>query len=185
MERNKNGRRGNVGLVNGISRRRPRSASLRDSPEEDGSAKMMESDRFWDRGSKKERDRDRSSQSKRRRGDRREEGEESTDESIDKEEDDGHESGSAMKSLPSLPPFSQSTSPAMVALLVSHNLRKIFPSKVMVTFEGVGLFSSEPGKDCCMARMPIVSVVFCTDTARDRYNEREGERRRREGKQGQ
>ncbi|XP_078429985.1 time for coffee isoform X2 [Wolffia australiana] len=132
MERNRDGRRGNVGPVNGISRRRPRSASLRDSPEEDGAAEMMESGRFRDRGSKKERDRDRSSRSKRRRGDRREEGEESTDESIDEEEDDGDESGSAVRPPPlPPPPFSQSSSPAMVALPASHNPRKIFPSKIM------------------------------------------------------
>ncbi|GFZ22057.1 time for coffee [Actinidia rufa] len=82
MDRNREARRI---TVNGLSRRRHRTSSLRDSPEEDV---PME---FRDRGPKKDRDR---SRSKRRRGERREEGgEESSEESMNDEEDEFDDDG--------------------------------------------------------------------------------------------
>ncbi|GFZ08840.1 time for coffee [Actinidia rufa] len=82
MDRNREARRT---TVNGLSRRRHRTNSLRDSPEEDV---PME---FRERGPKKDRDR---SRSKKRRGERREEGgEESSEESVNDEEDEFDDDG--------------------------------------------------------------------------------------------
>ncbi|XP_057467575.1 protein TIME FOR COFFEE-like isoform X1 [Actinidia eriantha] len=82
MDRNREVRRT---TVNGLSRRRHRTNSLRDSPEEDV---PME---FRDRGPKKDRDR---SRSKKRRGERREEGgEESSEESVNDEDDEFDDDG--------------------------------------------------------------------------------------------
>ncbi|MQM18250.1 hypothetical protein Taro_051239 [Colocasia esculenta] len=138
MDRNRDARRGNMAAVNGLSRRRPRSGSLRDSPEEDGGVvEMQESTRLRDRGGKKDRDRDRSSRSKRRRGDHmmhgsnREEGEDSTDESIDEEEEeDDEDSGAAVRLHPPPPPPSN-PSPPSSALPANHNHRKSLPTKVI------------------------------------------------------
>ncbi|XP_021290146.1 protein TIME FOR COFFEE isoform X3 [Herrania umbratica] len=103
--------------TNGLSRRRHRSSSLRDSPEDDGPVELQETARLRDRKKdrdrererERERDRDRererererdrlSRTSKRRRGDRlisnREDGgDDSSEESVNDEEDDDDEEG--------------------------------------------------------------------------------------------
>ncbi|KAI0516404.1 hypothetical protein KFK09_009079 [Dendrobium nobile] len=101
MDRIREARRGSMAAVNGsLSRRRQRSSSLRDSPEEDGAIEMQETSRLRDRGGKKDRDRDRSGRSKRRRGDRmlhgshREEGDDSSEESVDEDDEDEEEDSS-------------------------------------------------------------------------------------------
>ncbi|CAH9136644.1 unnamed protein product [Cuscuta epithymum] len=76
MERNREGRRASlVAAPNGLSRRRHRPNSLRDSPDEDGPAEFSESVRLRervkkdrDRDRERDRERERSSRSKRRRG---------------------------------------------------------------------------------------------------------------------
>ncbi|KAJ4727470.1 Time for coffee, putative isoform 1 [Melia azedarach] len=106
MERSREARRSNMAAANGLSRRRQRNASLRDSHvEEDGQMELQDTVRLRDRPNKRERDRDRDRyrdrefsshkiQNKRRRGDsltignNKEEGdEESTEESVADEED--------------------------------------------------------------------------------------------------
>ncbi|GFZ08841.1 time for coffee [Actinidia rufa] len=83
MDRNREARRT---TANGLSRRRHRTSSLRDSPEEDVPMELRDRG-----GAKKDRDR---SRSKRRRGERREEGgEESSEESVNDEEDEYDEDG--------------------------------------------------------------------------------------------
>ncbi|XWS08992.1 hypothetical protein CRYUN_Cryun40dG0047700 [Craigia yunnanensis] len=103
--------------TNGLSRRRHRSSSLRDSPEDDGPVELQETarlrdrkkdrererererDRERDRERERERERDRLSRtSKRRRGDRlisnREDaGDDSSEESVNDDEDDDDEDG--------------------------------------------------------------------------------------------
>ncbi|CAJ2630266.1 unnamed protein product [Trifolium pratense] len=87
--------------ANGLPRRRHRTNSLRDSPDDDGAMEMQEPTRLRDRGSGKkdrdrerERERDRLGRNKRRRGDRlmhgvREDGgEDTSEESINDEEED-------------------------------------------------------------------------------------------------
>ncbi|PKA58247.1 Protein time for coffee [Apostasia shenzhenica] len=133
MDRNREPRRGAMAAVNGgVSRRRSRSSSLRDSPEEDGATETQEAARLRDRGSKKDRDRDRSTRSKRRRGDRmvhgshREEGEDSSEESVDDEEDDEEDDASVAVRLPALPAANMAPSASMMQ---SHHVRKGFPAK--------------------------------------------------------
>ncbi|RZS06219.1 hypothetical protein BHM03_00036847 [Ensete ventricosum] len=84
------------------------------SAEKDGRMEMPETSRLRDRGLKKDRDRDRSGRSKRRRGDRllhgsnrdRDDAEESSEESIDQDEDDEDEDLSVPVRLPpSSPPL--------------------------------------------------------------------------------
>ncbi|KAL6971466.1 hypothetical protein U1Q18_031143 [Sarracenia purpurea var. burkii] len=130
MDRNREARRASMApSANGLPRRRQRSSSLRDSPEEDGPVELQEPARLRDRGVKKERDRDRdrdrdrSSRSKRRRGDRLmhgsnrgDDGEDSSDESVNDEDDDDDEGGGssggggAVRMLPSNPSISSSIS---------------------------------------------------------------------------
>ncbi|KAM7485557.1 hypothetical protein LguiA_001566 [Lonicera macranthoides] len=89
MDRNREGRRPNIAVSNGVSRRRHRSNSLRDSPDENGPVELPEHSRLRDRGGlKKDRDRERerSSRSKRRRGSNREEGGDDTSEEEEEEE---------------------------------------------------------------------------------------------------
>ncbi|CAL9164428.1 protein TIME FOR COFFEE-like isoform X2 [Musa acuminata AAA Group] len=105
MERNREARRGTTaastatngsgGGGGGLSRRRQRNSSgFRDSPEDDGRMEMPETSRLRDRGAKKDRDRNRSSRLKRRRGERmlhgsnRDEGDQSSENSIDEDEED-------------------------------------------------------------------------------------------------
>ncbi|PSR85370.1 Protein TIME FOR COFFEE like [Actinidia chinensis var. chinensis] len=83
MDRNREARRT---TVNGLSRRRHITSSLRDSPEEDVPMELQDRG-----GAKKDRDR---SRSKRRRGKRREEGgEESSEESVNDEEEEFDDDG--------------------------------------------------------------------------------------------
>ncbi|XP_077211748.1 protein TIME FOR COFFEE-like isoform X2 [Tasmannia lanceolata] len=126
MDRNREARRGTMAATsNGLSRRRQRNSSLRDSPEDEGAVEAQETARLRDRAIKKERerDRDRSSRSKRRRGDRinREEGEESSEESVDEEEEE--EEDEAAFRLPPSNPLSSSSQ-------VNHQ-RKSFPAKIV------------------------------------------------------
>lgn len=166
MDRNRDGKRGNVAAVNGISRRRLRGGSSRDSPgsipvlgslflrppvvfffsslvlmlgsggaDEDRGMELQETGRLRDRGSKKDRDRDRSGRSKRRKGDRmlhganKDEGEESSEESMDEGEegDDDDKAGGTVRPPP--PPHQPSPSPS--SSLSNHNHRKAYPTKVM------------------------------------------------------
>ncbi|KAJ8547373.1 hypothetical protein K7X08_010959 [Anisodus acutangulus] len=102
MDRNREARRSG-GMVaatsNGLSRRRHRSNSLRDSPDEEGGVEIQESVRLRERVKKdrdrerdRERDRDRDRRSKRRRGDRlMVVGEDSSEESVNDDEDDEDE----------------------------------------------------------------------------------------------
>ncbi|KAI4317795.1 hypothetical protein L6164_025636 [Bauhinia variegata] len=138
-KRNREARRTTM-AANGLSRRRPRSSSLRDSPEEDGQVELQEPTRLRDRGTGKkdrerererdrERDRDRLSRSsKRRRGDRlmhssnREDGgDDTSEESVNDEEEDEDDDGTggSVRMLP-LNPSSLSSSS-----LLNH--RKSFP----------------------------------------------------------
>ncbi|VFQ64889.1 unnamed protein product [Cuscuta campestris] len=125
MERNREARRASmVAAPNGLSRRRHRPNSLRDSPDEDGQVEFSESARLRERVKKdrdrernRERDREReierSSRSKRRRGDRLIHGGDSSQESNDDEdyedEDGNHQhpsngGGGAARSVPPNPP---------------------------------------------------------------------------------
>ncbi|KAL8188887.1 hypothetical protein R6Q57_029642 [Mikania cordata] len=159
MDRNREARRGtNMATPsNGLSssRRRHRSSSLRDSPDEDGGVEVPEPGRLRDRGVVKkdrgdrdrDRERERSSRSKRRRenrmmihhvntGSNRDDGDDTSEESVnDEEEDEDDANGGGLRMLPP-PPASQST---VAATLTSnhhnHNPysqqlhhRKSFPS---------------------------------------------------------
>ncbi|XP_020574749.1 protein TIME FOR COFFEE-like isoform X2 [Phalaenopsis equestris] len=133
MDRIRDGRRGSMAAVNGsLSRRRQRSSSLRDSPEEDGAMEMQETSRLRERGGKKDRDRDRSGRNKRRRGERmmhgshREEGEDSSEESVDEDDEDEEEDSSVAVRLQ--PPQAQNPAPASSGMQ-SHNIRKGYPVK--------------------------------------------------------
>ncbi|CAI8586391.1 unnamed protein product [Vicia faba] len=144
MDRIREARRSTM-AANGLTRRRHRTNSLRDSPDEDGGIEMQEPTRLRDRGSGKkdrdrerERERDRLGRNKRRRGDRlmhgvREDGgEDTSEESINDEEDDDDEdggggggggSGGSVRMLP-LNPSTLSSSSS----LTNHNHhRKSFP----------------------------------------------------------
>lgn len=95
MERSREARRSSSSMAtgNGAPKRRHRSNSLRDSPEE-GQVELQEAVRLRN---KKDRDRDRdrellmSNRNKRRRGSKREEEEESTEESVGDEEEEEEE----------------------------------------------------------------------------------------------
>ncbi|KAL2463932.1 Protein TIME FOR COFFEE [Forsythia ovata] len=106
MDRNREGRRASIVGSNGFNRRRPRTNSHRDSPDEDGGVEFQESFRLRDRVKKDrdrdrerererdretERERERSSRSKRRRAERlmnnREDGgDDTSEESMDDDE---------------------------------------------------------------------------------------------------
>ncbi|KAK1259341.1 Protein TIME FOR COFFEE [Acorus gramineus] len=162
MDRNREARRlaaASTAMNNGggsLSRRRQRS-SLRDSPEEDGPGEIQETGRLRDRTVKKdrERDRERSSRSKRRRGDRslngsgRDEGDETTEESLDDDEEDEDDDaitgssasaavgGGGGTSLPPVRPLPPPPQPSANSALPSmspqnhhhhhHHHRKSFP----------------------------------------------------------
>ncbi|OVA05475.1 hypothetical protein BVC80_441g251 [Macleaya cordata] len=129
MDRNREVRR--MAATNGLTRRRQRTSSLRDSPEEEEAVELQETARLRDRGSKKEKDR--LSRTKRRRGDRlmhgsnREEGgEESTEESLEDDDEDDDEDAGAMRMLPPNQASSSST------LSNQHHHRKgSIPGKVI------------------------------------------------------
>ncbi|KAK8937602.1 Protein TIME FOR COFFEE [Platanthera guangdongensis] len=133
MDRIREARRGSMAAVNGgLARRRQRSSSLRDSPDEDGAMEMQETVRLRDRGSKKDRDRDRSGRNKRRRGDRmlhgshREEGDDSSEESLDEDDDDEEDDSTVAGRLPT--PSAPNPTPTAPVML-NHHLRKGFPAK--------------------------------------------------------
>ncbi|XP_061338597.1 protein TIME FOR COFFEE-like [Gastrolobium bilobum] len=129
MDRIREARRTTM-ATNGLTRRRHRTNSLRDSPEDDGAMELQEPTRLRDRGSGKkdrdrERERDRLGRSKRRRGDRlmhssREDGgEDTSEESVNDEDDDDDDVGGSVRMLPLNPSLSSSSS------LSNH--RKSFP----------------------------------------------------------
>lgn len=133
MDRIREARRGTMAAVNGsLARRRQRSSSLRDSPDEDGAMEMQDTLRLRDRGSKKDRDRDRSGRNKRRRGDRmlhgshREEGDDSSEESLDEDDDDDEDDSTVSVRLP---PPSAPNPTTTAPVMQSHHLRKGYPVK--------------------------------------------------------
>ncbi|XP_047180751.1 protein TIME FOR COFFEE isoform X2 [Vigna umbellata] len=144
MDRIREARRSTM-AANGLTRRRHRTNSLRDSPEEDGTMELQEPSRLRDRGGTgkkdrdrerdrdrdRERERDRLGRSKKRRGDRlmhssREDGvEDTSEESINDEDDDDDEdggggSGSASVRMLPLNPSS----------LSNHHRKSFPPAKV-------------------------------------------------------
>ncbi|CAD5193868.1 unnamed protein product [Musa acuminata subsp. malaccensis] len=152
MERNREARRGTMaasteatndgGGGNVLSRRRHRnSSSVRDSPDEDGRVEMQETWRPRDWGAKKTWDRDRSSRSKKRRGERlsnRDEEDESSEESLDEDEeaeDDDLLLVPARLPPPSPPPSNPgaaaSSSPKQNHHHCHQLLRKSFPPKAV------------------------------------------------------
>ncbi|XP_076958360.1 protein TIME FOR COFFEE-like isoform X2 [Bidens hawaiensis] len=124
MDRNREARRANANTMaappNGLSssRRRHRSSSLRDSPDEDGGMEVQEASRLRDRGlvNKKDRDRDRDrererdrerSRIKRRRENRmmsHHDGDDSSSESVNDEEEDEDDAAGNGGGLRMLPP---------------------------------------------------------------------------------
>ncbi|KAK7280147.1 hypothetical protein RJT34_25209 [Clitoria ternatea] len=130
--------------ANGLTRRRHRTNSLRDSPEEDGAMELQEPTRLRDRGSGKkdrdrerERERDRLGRTKRRRGDRmmhssREEGgEDTSEESINDEDDDDDEDGGGGGGTTSASVRMLPLNPSSSSLSSNHH-RKSFPPATKV-----------------------------------------------------
>ncbi|MFQ6627613.1 hypothetical protein Gotur_005390 [Gossypium turneri] len=160
MDRTREARRATMAAVSathGLSRRRHRSSSLRDSPEDDGPVEFQETTRLRDR--KKDRDRERerererdrerdrererdrfSRTSKRRRGDRlisnREDGaDESSEESVNDDEDDDDEDGEGITgggSVRMIPPNNMAGSLSIHHQQQQHQHRKSFPLPVKV-----------------------------------------------------
>ncbi|XP_021691913.2 protein TIME FOR COFFEE isoform X2 [Hevea brasiliensis] len=160
MERNREARRVSMAAANGLaSRRRHRSGSLRDSPEDDGPVELQESARLRDRVTgKKDRDRDRDrerdrdrdrerdrdrdrdriiNRGKRRRGDRlmhgsnREDGgDESSEESVNDDEDDEDDDGGGVGSSMRMPPPNPSSLSS--SSMSNHHHRKSFPPPAKV-----------------------------------------------------
>ncbi|KAJ0581099.1 putative protein time for coffee [Helianthus annuus] len=159
MDRNREGRRATnlAALPNGLSssRRRHRSSSLRDSPDEEGGAEVHESGRLRDRGvvkkdrgerdreRERERDRDRererSSRSKRRRenrmihhhtttGSNRDDGDDTTSESVNEEEEDDDDGG-GLRMLHQ-PPVNQSTAAVSTSNHHNHNSSSSHPQQI-------------------------------------------------------
>ncbi|KAJ8465054.1 hypothetical protein OPV22_027606 [Ensete ventricosum] len=124
-----------------LSRRWHRNSSnFRDSPDEDGRVEMQETWRPRDRGAKKARDRDRSSRSKRRRGERlsnRDEEDESSEESLDEDEEAEDDDLLVPARLPppspppSNPGAAASSSPKQNHHHCHQLLRKSFPPKAV------------------------------------------------------
>ncbi|CAH8380729.1 unnamed protein product [Eruca vesicaria subsp. sativa] len=152
MDRNREARRVPMAAAgNGLSRRRHRAGSFRDSPEEDGPVELPEAARLRDRGgsTKKERDRERDrdrerererdnrerdrlhSRSKRRRGERLvmvrgnldDGGDDSSEESVndDEEYDDGGGGGGGPPSSLKMLPPSSNISPASFSSSLSNH----------------------------------------------------------------
>lgn len=128
MERNREARRASTVTPNGLSRRRPRSSSIRDSPaKEDGQMELQEMARLRDRGNKKNTDRDRefSRLNKRRRGSmyaqeaNRDGGEGSLGNSVDDEEEEVEQNGRVARTI------SSNTASSSVS---NHNHRRSFLS---------------------------------------------------------
>ncbi|GAB4851110.1 hypothetical protein Ancab_030404 [Ancistrocladus abbreviatus] len=144
MDRNREARRAAmVTTANGLSRRRHRTSSLRDSPEDDGPVELQETAaRLRDRATKKERDRDRererdrdrdrSGRSKRRRGEkymhgstREDGGDDSSEESVNDEGEDDPDDGPPVRYIPPTHPVPISSSSAASSTLTSQ--RKSYP----------------------------------------------------------
>lgn len=149
MDRNREARRATnmAAPQNGLSssRRRHRSNSLRDSPDEDGGVELQESGRLRDRGVVKkdrgdrdrdrERERERSSRSKRRRenrmmihhvttGSNRDDGDDTSEESVndeDEEDDEDAGNGGGMRMLPPPPANPSTAASAMTSNHHNHN----------------------------------------------------------------
>ncbi|XP_038724144.1 protein TIME FOR COFFEE-like isoform X2 [Tripterygium wilfordii] len=191
MDRNREGRRINMAASNGLSRRRHRTISLRDSPEEDGPVELQETARLRDRGSVKkdrdrerdrdrdrerdrDRDRDRLSRSKRRRAERlmhgnnRENGDdESTEESAndEEEEDDDYGSGGGAERVGTstrlLPP-----NPSLSSSMANHLYRKSFPlpSKIV---KAATTSPWRPTDDMIGATVPRKARSVCAKRSHD------------------
>ncbi|GMH29261.1 hypothetical protein Nepgr_031104 [Nepenthes gracilis] len=139
MDRNRDVRRAAMVTTSGLSRRRHRTSSLRDSPEDDGMVELQETSRLRDRTNKKDRDRDRekardrdlSGRSRRRRGDKfshgidREDGDDSSVESANDENEEDPDDGPVGCIAPN--PVSMSSS----ASLTDH--RKSYPPPAKVS----------------------------------------------------
>ncbi|KAK2648332.1 hypothetical protein Ddye_015821 [Dipteronia dyeriana] len=125
MDRSREARRSNQTSANGLSRRRQRSSSLRDSHEEDGQMELQDTARLRDRAHQRDRDRYRDRefsnhhkkiQNKRRRGDsltqenNREEGESTEGSVADEEECEIEERRSTHINSHNTAPFSSSLS---------------------------------------------------------------------------
>ncbi|KAI3525704.1 hypothetical protein L1887_04714 [Cichorium endivia] len=149
MDRNREPRRATnmAAPQNGLSssRRRHRSNSLRDSPDEDGGVEIQESGRLRDRGVTKkdrgdrdrdrERERERSSRSKRRRenrmlihhvttGSNRDDGDDTSEESVndeDEDDDDDAGNGGGLRMLPPPPANPSTAASAMTSNHHNHN----------------------------------------------------------------
>ncbi|GAB4843412.1 hypothetical protein Ancab_013374 [Ancistrocladus abbreviatus] len=155
MDRNREARRAAMmTTANGLSRRRHRTSSLRDSPvmfcaaEDDGPVELQETAaRLRDRPSKKERDRDRdrerdrdrdrSGRSKRRRGEkymhgsnREDGGDDSSEESVNDEDDEDPDDGPPVRYIPPTHPMSLSSSSAASPTSASHRRSYPPPGKV-------------------------------------------------------
>ncbi|KAB5537814.1 hypothetical protein DKX38_015347 [Salix brachista] len=110
MDRNREARRVGMAASNGLPRRRHRSSSLRDSPEDDGPVELQETTRLRDRKKDRERDRDR-------------------DRDREKDRDRDRISGrrSSMRMLPPNPSSLSSSSS-----MSNHHHRKSFPPQAKV-----------------------------------------------------
>lgn len=140
MDRIREARRSTM-AANGLTRRRHRTNSLRDSPEEDGAMELQEPTRLRDRGGsgkkdrdrERERERDRLGRSKKRRGDRlmhssREDGgEDTSEESINDEDDDDDDDGSNAAAGPSA---SVRMLPLNPSSLSNHHRKSFPPAKL-------------------------------------------------------
>ncbi|XP_068327983.1 protein TIME FOR COFFEE-like isoform X2 [Pyrus communis] len=144
MDRNRDARRSAIAAPNGLSRRRHRSSSLRDSPEDDGPVetsrlrdRKKDRDRDRDREKDRDRDRDRLSRSKRRRGERLMHGsnredsrDDSSEESVNDEDEDEDEDGGGSgvggggSSIRMLPPNHPSSTASLSSSMINH--RKSF-----------------------------------------------------------
>ncbi|CAK9161627.1 unnamed protein product [Ilex paraguariensis] len=188
MDRNREARRvASMVPSNGLSRRRHRSNSLRDSPEDDGPMELQEPSRLRDRGLKKdrdrdrdrererERDRDRSSRSKRRRaerlihgGNREDGGEDSSEESVnDDEEDDEEDGGNGTGPVRMLPPNPMST---------NHHLqpRKSYPPSSAKVFRAAPVWKA--GDEMIGVSVPRKARTASTKRSHEWMNGGGGER---------
>ncbi|XAR61200.1 hypothetical protein NMG60_11034835 [Bertholletia excelsa] len=133
MERSTEARRAGTAVSNGLCRRRNRTTSLRDSPEEDGQVELQETVRLRDREQKKDRDREFSNRNKRRRGERytagcsRNEVEESSEESEENYEDDYEQQEEGR--ITRLIPWNQQSSSS--SLSNQSHLRNFAPVSIM------------------------------------------------------
>ncbi|GAB2266614.1 hypothetical protein Dimus_001609 [Dionaea muscipula] len=139
MDRNREARRAAlVTAPNGLPRRRQHrtSSSLRDSPEDDAPADLLETGRLRDRPVKKERerdrDRDRSGRCKRRRSDkfigggREDGGDDSSEESVNDEDEEDPDDGPVRYVAPNPVPMMSSSATSSLTNH-HHHQRKSYP----------------------------------------------------------